>query len=294
MSRKIKIVFSFLAFTLLIYSYVFASMTSYNAEEYIIKINNINEEIERIDLIQYEKCDLDELGWEKKSSVEEVELYGDETITHRYDYDTENYYIDQIVRYNYLAGKAATDIEHVVHGGEYIEYDGQELVTYDVAKDERYKTKEEFEIGTLKIKDHKIICAKTIEYKAYRITPIKEINVSEIKSSELVYKHDDLTNLNIGIRIKLTDGKYKTFIPMGQNGLWMNRGGYKPILDKEKIIIFDYSEIEYESNANYSFNKAPVEDWVIILSLIIIVTIILLIIVCILNAIIKKKKTESK
>lgn len=292
MNRKIKIIFSFLAFTLLIYSYVFASMTSYNAEEYIIKINNINEEIERIDLIQYEKCDLDELGWEKKSSVEEVELYGNEIITHRYDYDTENYYIDQIVRYNYLAGKAATDIEHVIHGGEYIEYDGQELVTYDVVKDERYKTKEEFEIGTLKIKDHKIICARTIEYKAYKITPIKEINVSEIKTGELVYKHDDLTNLNIGIRIKLTDEKYKTFIPMGQNGLWMDRGGYKPILDKEKIIIFDYSGVSYESNVAASFNTY-IEPYVIIYESIIIIVSILLLIIIIIALYLKKKKAKK-
>lgn len=292
MNRKIKIIFSFLAFTLLIYSYVFASTTSYNAEEYIIKINNINEEIERIDLIQYEKCDLDELGWEKKSSVEEVELYGNEIITHRYDYDTENYYIDQIVRYNYLAGKAATDIEHVIHGGEYIEYDGQELVTYDVVKDERYKTKEEFETGTLKIKDHKIICARTIEYKAYKITPIKEINVSEIKTGELVYKHDDLTNLNIGIRIKLTDGKYKTFIPMGQNGLWMDRGGYKPILDKEKIIIFDYSGVSYESNVAASFNTY-IEPYVIIYGSIIIIVSILLLIIIIIALYLKKKKAKK-
>lgn len=293
MSRKLKIISSFLVFVLLIYGNVFANLTYYEAEEYIIEINNINEAIERIDLIQYEKCDLDELGWEKKSSVEEVDLYGDEIITHRYDYDTENYYIDQIVRYNYLAGKAATDIEHVVHGGQYIEYDDTELVTYDVAKEERYKTQEEFEIGTADIKKHKIICARTIEYKAYKITPIKEINISEVKSGKLVYKHDDLPNLNIGIRIKLTDGKYKTFIPIEQNGLWMERGPYKPIMDKEKIIIFDYSGIEYESNVNHSFNKAPIEDWVIYLGIIIVVTILLLIIVCILNTIIKKKKVES-
>lgn len=287
-------------------SYVYASYLSYDAEEYIMKINNINEKIERIDLVSFEECDMEETGWNYTTNFEVVPLFGEDTIKHLDKHDTENYYIKQRVRYNYLAGKAAQDIEHTVLSGKYSEIEDGKLITFDFARNERFKSENEFydycnvtydnEFYGYYKADEEFICVKTTTYyKSYKLTPIKEISLSNIENNTLTYNHDDYSNLKIGIRMKNENGEYKTFIS-NDNSMLMIRYGGNPIKDKEKITIFDYSTGTYEDNSEYSF-KFPIktgEQW---LATMIVVSIILLIIVIaliILNIILKKKKMNKK
>ena len=306
MEKTLKIL-ALICILISITSYAFASYTAYEAEEYIIKIENIDEQIEKIDLVSFEKCDMEETGGEYTTSFEIVPLFGKDNITHLDKHDTENYYIKQTVRYNYLAGTSAQNIESTSVSGKYSEFDEDgNLITYDLAREERFNNSYEFHDYSKIMRDNEIyeyyentdenelICVKTTNYEAYKITPIKEIDVSEISNNKLVYNHEDYSNLKIGIRIKNASGGYKTFIS-NDNSMYMTRYGAKPIIDKEKITIFDYSTVTYEDNAEYSF-KIPVKTNDQLLSLIIIVAVIFTVIIItfvILNIILKKKKSNK-
>ena len=280
--------------------------TSYEAEEYIIKIENINEEIERIDLVNFEECDMEETGWNYTTNIEIVPLFGENIIDHLDKHDTENYYIKQNVRYNYLAGRAAKDIEHTVSWGKYIEEGDGAFGTFDWAKTERFESENEFYdycnlTGENKIyelyksdKENTFICVKTTNYTPYKLTPIKEIGLSNIENNTLTYSHDDFSNLKIGIRIKNTNGEYKTFISW-DGSMIMNRYGGNPIIDKEKITIFDYKTVTYEDNSQYSFNL-PIKhtnQWIPTLILIAIILFVIVVTLLILNIILKKKKLNK-
>lgn len=272
----------------------YAMMETYEAEEYIIKIKNINEKIEKIDLVNYEECDMEETGGNYTTTHEIVPLFGEDDIYHLDKYDTENYYIKQIVRYNYLSGKAAQDIEHTVSGGIYSEKEDGKLITYDLARTERFNNNQDFYQSCQEAKENEFICVKTTTYKSYKLAPIKEISLSDIKFNKLVYNHDDYSNLKIGIRIKNEKQEYKTFISKN-NSMIMTRYGENPIKDKEKIIIFDYQTGTYKDNAKYSF-KAPFKTSSQQFNFIVIISILLIIVIAlfILSIIFKKKKSYKK
>ena len=290
------------------YAYVddILSYTSYEAEEYIIKIEDINEEIERIDLVSFEECDIEETGYNYTTNFEIVPLFGENIISHLDKHDTENYYIKQNVRYNYLAGRAAKDIEHTVSGGKYFEEGNGTFGTLDLAITERFKSEKDFydycnltyENNIYELykadKENTFICVKTTSYTPYKLTPIKEISLSNIKNNTLTYNHDDFSNLKIGIRIKNTNGEYKTFISW-DGSMIMNRYGGNPIIDKEKITIFDYKTVTYEDNSQHSF-KLPIKNtnqWIPTLILIAIILFVIIIALIILNIILKKKKLNK-
>ena len=72
----------------------------------------------------------------------------------------------------------------------------------------------------------------------------------------------------------------------------MNRYGGNPIIDKEKITIFDYQTVTYKDNSQYSF-KLPIQhtnQWIPTLILIAIILFVIIITLLILNIILKKKK----
>lgn len=289
--KKIVNILSIICMLFSINYYVYASVEFYEAEEYIIKINNINEEIGRIDLVSFEECDMEETGYNYTTNFEVVSLFGEDSIEHLNKHDTEKYYIKQTVRYNYLAGKAAKDIEHTVVSGKYTEVEDGKLITFDFARNERFKSENEF-YDYYKA-DEEFICVKTTTYKSYKLTPIKEISLSNIKNNTLTYNHDDYSNLKIGIRIKNEKQEYKTFIS-NDNGMTMTRYGGNPIIDKEKITIFDYSTVTYKDNAEYSF-KAPFKISSQLVNFIVIISILLVIIIAlfILNIIFKKKRLNK-
>ena len=292
--KKIIKLLSIICILISLASYSYAEFTSYEAEEYIIKIENINEEIEKIDLVNFEECDINDTGFNYTTTYEIVPLFGEENITHLDKHDTENYYVKQTVRYNYLAGKAAQDIEHTVVSGKYTEFDEDKLITYDLCMKRKLKNSQEFHSYCNDAEENEFICVKTTTYKAYKLTPIKEISLSEVKFNQLTYKHDDLSNLHIGIRIKNTSNEYKTFISL-DNSLIMYRYGSNPIIDKEKITIFDYPTVSYESNSEYSF-KVPLKTGGQQFNFIIIISVLLFIIILtfiILNIILKKKKLNK-
>lgn len=280
--------------------------TSYEAEEYIIKIENINEEIERIDLVNFEECDMEETGWNYTTNIEIVPLFGENIIDHLDKHDTENYYIKQNVRYNYLAGRAAKDIEHTVSGGKYFEEGNGTFGTLDWAITERFKNEKDFydycnltyETRIYELykadKESTFICVKTTNYTPYKLTPIKEISLSNIENNTLTYNLDDFSNSQLGIRIKNTNGEYKTFIS-GNISMIMGRFGGNPILDKEKITIFDYQSVTYKDNSQYSF-KLPIQhtnQWIPTLILIAIILFVIVVTLLILNIILKKKKLNK-
>lgn len=290
------------------YGYVddILSYTSYDAEEYIIKIENINEEIEKIDLVSFEECDIEETGYNYTTNFEIVPLFGENIIGHLNKHDTENYYIKQNVRYNYLAGKAANDIEHTVSGGKYFEEGNGTFGTLDWARTERFKSEKDFydycnltyENNIYELykadKENTFICVKTTNYKPYKLTTIKEISLSNIENNTLTYNHDDFSNFKIGIRIKNTNGEYKTFIS-NNNSLLMYRYGGNPIIDKEKITIFDYQSVTYKDNSQYSL-KLPIKhtnQWIPTLILIAIILFVIVITLLIFNIILKKKKLNK-
>ena len=293
MKRTIKIL-SFICILISIASYAYASYTTYEAEEYILKIENINEELERIDLVNFEECNSEETGGNYTTTFEVVPLFGEESIDFLDKHDTENYYIKQIIRYNYLAGKATQDIEHTVLSGKYDEYNEGKLITYDLARNEKFSNDLEFYQYCSAAKDNDFICVKTTTYKSYKLTPIKEISLSNIKNNKLTYNHDDFSNLNIGLRLKNKNGEYKTF-KSNENYMTMTRYGSNPIIDKEKIIIFDYEAGTYKSNSQYSF-KVPIKtgsQWVSFIFTISILLLVIIISFIILNIISKKKKLNK-
>ena len=199
--RKILKILLIICILLSIDTYAYAMIYSYEAEEYIIKIKNINEEIEKIDLVNFEECDMEETGFNYTTTFEIVPLFGEEPINHLNKHDTENYYIKQTVRYNYLAGKAATDIEHTVVSGKYTEFEEDTLITYDLAMNRKFNNSQEFSSYCNGLQEDKFICVKTTTYKSYKLTPVKELELSVIESNQLSYKHDDLSILHIGIRM---------------------------------------------------------------------------------------------
>lgn len=270
----------------------YAMIHSWEAEEYVIKINNINEKIEKIDLVNFEECKLEETGGNYITNFEVVPLVGEDDKEHLYNHDSENYYIKQIVRYNYLSGRAKDDIEHTVSSGMYKEKEEGILKTYDEAREEKFKTDVELYQHCSEAKYNEFICVKTTSYKAYKIIPIKEISVSDIKLNKLKYRHDDLSNLKIGIRVKNEKGEYKTFIS-NENSMWMRRPGGKPIIEeKQKIIDFDYSTGKYKTNAYESF-LSPSNTRLIQILIVTIILLVIVIALIILN-IISKKKNLSK
>ena len=75
----------------------------------------------------------------------------------------------------------------------------------------------------------------------------------------------------------------------------MNRYGGNPIIDKEKITIFDYKTVTYEDNSQHSF-KLPIKNtnqWIPTLILIAIILFVIIIALIILNIILKKKKLNK-
>jgi len=271
----------------------YAMIHSWEAEEYVIKINNINEKLEKIDLVNFEECELEETGGNYTTNVEVVPLVGEDDREHFYNHYSENYYIKQIVRYNYLSGKATEDIEHTVSGGIYQENSDGKLITYDEARTERFKSNAELYQYCSEAKDNEFICVKTTSYKAYKITPIKEISVSDIKSNKLKYKHDDLSNLKIGIRVKNEDGAYRTFIS-NENSMWMRRPGGKPIIEeKQKIIDFDYSTGRYKTNAYESF-LSPSNTRLIQILIVTSVLLVLIMVLIIIIAALKKRRQNKR
>ena len=294
MKKTLKIL-SLVCIVISIASYAYANYTSYDAKEYIIEIKNINEEIEKIDLVNFEECDMEETGFNYTTTFEIVTLFGEDLIKHLNKHDTENYYVKQTVRYNYLAGKAAQDIEHTVVSGKYTEFDDDKIITFDFARNERFKNENEFYEYCKIVNSQEFICVKTTNYKSFKLTPIKEINLSNIENNKLIYNHDDYSNLKIGIRIKNRNGEYKTFIS-NDNSMLMFRYGGNPIMDKEKVTIFDYSAVKYKDNSQYSF-KLPIRNnnqWIPSLILIAIILFIIVIILIIFNIILKKKKIHSQ
>ena len=273
---------------------VYASFISYEAEEYVMQIDNINEKIEKIDLVNFEECDMEETGWNYTANFEVVPLFGEEPIQHLDKHDTENYYIKQTVRYNYLSGKAANDIEHTAISGKYSEIEEGKIITYDLARNEKINNAQEFSSYSEGFLEDEFICVKTTTYKAYKLNPIKEISLSNIQNNKLIYNHDDYSNLKIGIRIKNENEEYKTFIS-NDNSMIMYRYGGNPIIDKEKITIFDYQTVTYKDNAEYSF-KVPLKTSSQLVNFIIIISILLVLVITlfILNIILKKKKSNKK
>jgi hypothetical protein len=79
MKRILKIL-SFICILISITSYAYASYTTYEAEEYILKIENINEELERIDLVNFEECNSEETGGNYTTTFEVIPLFGEESI----------------------------------------------------------------------------------------------------------------------------------------------------------------------------------------------------------------------
>lgn len=309
MKKTFKIL-SLICILISIASYVYAddilSYTSYEAEEYIIKIENINEEIEKIDLVSFEECDMEETGYNYTTNFEIVPLFGENIIGHLDKHDTENYYIKQKVRYNYLAGRAAKDIEHTVSWGKYFEEGNGTFGTLDWAITEKFKSEKDFydycnltyENRIYELykadKENTFICVKTTNYTPYKLTTIKEISLSNIENNTLTYKLDDFSNSQLGIRIKNTNGEYKTFIS-GNVSMFMERFGGNPIIDKEKITIFDYQSVTYIDNSQYSF-KLPIKhtnQWIPTLILIAIILFVIIIALLILNIILKKKKLNK-
>lgn len=227
----------------------FASINLYDAEEYIIKIQNINEQIEEINLVNYEECPISETGVDYTDSIEKVSLYGDDEIPLVTGYNTENYFIKQTVIYNYLYGEAARNIEKVSSSGSEKRSIGKELKSMRFATDKKFKNEKEFQKECKEAKDYTFICVRSITYTAYRITSIKELEISSIKNGNFTYKHDDLSNLKIGLRIKDVNQEYKLFISE-ENNMSMTRAGGESNRDKEKIVIFDYIIGNYKTNAN--------------------------------------------
>lgn len=292
--KKIIKLLSLICIFISLASYSYAEFTSYEAEEYIMKIENINEEIERIDLVNFEECEMNDTGFNYTTTYEIVPLFGEESINHLNKHDTENYYVKQIVRYNYLAGKAAQDIEHTVVSGKYTEFEKGKLITYDLCMKQKFNNSQEFYSYCSDAKEEEFICVKTTTYKPYKLTPIKEISLSDIKNNKLTYNHDDHSNLKIGFRIKNKNNEYKTFISL-DNSLIMCRYGSKPIIDKEKITIFDYPTVSYKSNSEYSF-KTPLKTGNQQFNFIIIISVLLFIIILtfiILNIKLRKKKLNK-
>lgn len=305
MKKTLKILSLFCIFISIV-CYAYASYTTYEAEEYILKLENINEEIEKIDLVSFEECDMEETGGNYTTTFEVVPLFGEESIDFLDKHDTENYYIKQIIRYNYLAGRAAKDIEHTVLSGKYVEEGNGTFGTFDWARTERFKNENEFYYYCNITNENKIyelykadkentfICVKTTTYKSYKLTPIKEINLSDMKNNTLTYNHDDFSNLKIGFRVKNKNGEYKTF-KSNENYTTMTRYGSNPIIDKEKIIIFDYEAGTYKSNSQHSF-KVPIKtgsQWVSFIFTISILLLVVIISFIILNIISKKKKLNK-
>lgn len=271
---------------------VYASINYFDAKEFIIKVKNINEKIEKIELVNFEECEMEETGFNYETTHEVVEPYGDGMIDHLKEHDTENYFVDQKVHYNYLSGRFKDDIEHAIGGGFFMEVAEDGTIDYDYAYDHIYKTKKDFEIGCSMVLKQGVVCAKTTKYKSYKLTPIKELDISNIESNEFVYKHDDIRNLKIGLRIKNENSEYKTFIAPSESHIGMYRYGGNPRIEEEKIIVFDYSGVSYESNVAASFNTY-IEPYVIIYGTIIIIVSILLLIIIIIALYLKKKKAKK-
>ena len=74
---------------------------------------------------------MNDTGWNYTTNLEIVPLFGENIIDHLDKHDTENYYIKQNIRYNYLAGRAAKDIEHTVSWGKYLEEGDGTFGTFD-------------------------------------------------------------------------------------------------------------------------------------------------------------------
>lgn len=293
--KKTHKILLFIYILISIASYSYASYTSYEAEEYILKIENINEKIQKIDLVSFEECEMEDVGHDYQTTFEIVSLFDKDPIIKLDKHDTENYHVKPIVRYNYLSGKAAQDIEHTVVSGKYDEYaDDGKLITYDLAINQKFSNEFDFYQFCSVAKENEFICVKTTKYKSYKITPVKELGLSLVANNKLTYNHDDFSNLKIGIRIKNEMGEYKTFIS-NDNSMIMFRYGGKPIIDKEKITIFDYQDGTYKDNSQYSF-KVPVKTgsglilMIIILSSILVAIVIALIIIYIIS---KKKKVNK-
>lgn len=274
---------------------VYAMITEYEAKSFTITVQNIDEKIEKIDVVAFEECEMEETGFNYETTYEVVEPYGDGMIGHLQKHDTENYFIDQTVRYNYLSGRFKDDIEHAINGGSFSEVNENGIIDYDYAYDHIFKTKEDFEIGCSMVLHQGVVCAKTTKYTAYKLTTVKELDISNMESNEFVYNHDDLSNLKIGLRIKNEKGEYKTFIAPREIYTTMYRTGYHPEIQEQeyhKIVVFDYSGVTYQSNTTASFRNY-LEPYVIIYGSIIIIVSILLLIIIIIALYLKKKKAKK-
>lgn len=289
MKKIVKVV---LIISIMIFIHIssYASTALYEADEYIIKIQNIDEPIEEICLVNVEECSIDETGTTYTDSIEEVSLYGQDEIPLVTGYDSENYYIKQTVIYNYLYGDAAQNPEITTKTGHSQSGIRKNVVSISYATDKKFKNKKEFQKECKDAKDYNFICMRSITYTAYRILKSKELDVSTIKNDNFTYKHDDLSNLKIGLRTKSITQEYKTFIS-DEYDMWMSRSGGETNRDKEKIVIFDYVMGNYKTNTNKPLENSFTNRWYGIIYFSICFIIAILIVK--LDKIIKSKKANK-
>lgn len=281
MKNKKIIIFSIIICILLSFNITsFAGLQDYEAKEYVIKINNINEPINKIDLVHYEECDISELGDKFNTYTEQVSLYDEDEPVIIPEYDKEKYLVDYSISYNYLAGRAAETPENHIHGGFIITKDAA-----DISTDQKFKKHN----GTLEQYNLDFICVRTVTFTAYKLTKIKDIDLSQISNNTLTYKPDDLNNLAIGIRFLNNNNEYKTYLSMSPS-LYMVRTMGTPVLETTKIIIYDYETREYKSNTEGNFFNIDTEQLIL---LTIIITILLTLIIFTLTFIIIKNKNKN-
>lgn len=281
-----------LKITIIVYIMIFtntisyASINLYEAEEYIVKIQNINEQIEEINLITYEECLISETGSNYTDSIENVSLYGEDEIPSVTGYDTENFFIKQTIKYNYLYGEAAKNPEKASSSGFEGSYVGKELKSFNYATDKKFKNENEFQKECKEAKDHTFICVRSITYTAYRISYVKEFDISSIKYGNFTYKHENFSNLKIGLRMKNINQEYRIFVSE-ENDMWMTRSSWESNRDKEKIVVFDYITGNYKTNANKPLENALRDISNIIVYFLICFAIAILIVIF-------EKKTKNK
>ncbi len=248
--------------TILILSFIicvnissYAAILLYDADEYIIKVQNIDDQIEEIRLLNYEECSLPEIGVDYTDTVEEVSLYGEDELPIVTGYDTENYFIKQTVIYDYVYGDAARNPKIRTILGQSMSGTGKNLKSMNFSVDQKFKNEKEFKKECKEAKYYEFRCMRSIVYTAYKISDVKKLDISNIKDGNYTYKHDDLSNLKIGIKIKNINQEEKIFIS-DENDLGMRRPvNYKEEPDREKIILFDYITGSCRTNTEKPFEK---------------------------------------
>ena len=294
MNSKIFLINIIIIYILISFNFTsFAGLDYYVADKYIMEIKNINESIEKIDLVNYEECNSKEVSQSLQTYTEQVSLFDKDSSIIVPNYNKEFFYVEPSISYNYLYGESTKNPElHVISGHTVKHDDNGNIVALDIATDKKFKNKNQlignFWNSTDNIQDLEFICVRTITYTCYKITPIKQLDTNQIISNTFTYDHDDLENLTIGIRFLNTNQEYKTYLTKHPYiGLERTMGTEK--LDSAKIIRYDYETRSYETNASYDFTK-PKTDPLIYL---IISLSTLLIIIIVVYKIIRKKLNNT-